>query len=135
MPLEKLNFNLYLNFICQVNENTIFSSWSPLPEQPKAYRVRNMNEFDDEYVDENTNDNDNGFSSLTDVDCQINIDLNVALANSDFLLQRLNSTVSRMSLDEDVCLLDIEDERDLLHEQLPLDTYQNLMLEIQHEYA
>ena len=102
------------------------------------YRVRNMNEFDDEYVDENTPPplyNDNGFSSLTDVDFQIDIDLNVALANSDFLLQRLNSTVSRMSLDEDVCLLDIADERDLLHEQLPLDTYENLMLEIQHEYA
>ena len=76
------------------------------------------------------------FSSLTDLNGQINIDLNVILAKNDFILQRLNSTVtSRMSLDEDICLLDIADERDLLHEQLPLDTYENLMLEIQHEYA
>ena len=106
-----------------------------------AYRD-NMNEYDDE---NNTMQlfsppppplsHDTGFSSLTDVSGQIDIDLNEILANSDFLLQRLNSTVSRMSLDEDVCLLDIEDERDLLYEQLPLDTFENLMLEIQHEYA
>ena len=41
--------------------------------------------------------------------------------------------VSRMSLEEEICF--IEDERDLLHEQLPLDTFENLMREIQDEYA
>ena len=104
-----------------------------------AYRD-NMNEDDDE---NNTMQlfsppplsHDTGFSSLTDVNGQINIDLNDVLAKSDLLLQRLNSTVSRMSLDEDVCLLDMADEMDLLHEQLPLDTFENLMREIQHEYA
>ena len=103
-----------------------------------AYRD-NMNEYDDENYMQLFSPpplyNDTGFSSLTDVNGQIQIDLNEILAKSDFLLQRLNSTVSRMSLDEDVCLLDIEDERDLLHEQLPLDTFENLMREIQHEYA
>ena len=104
-----------------------------------AYRD-NMNEDDDEnsmqlFSPPPPLSHDTGFSSLTDVNGQIQIDLNEILAKSDFLLQRLNSTVSRMSLDEDVCLLDIEDERDLLHEQLPLDTFENLMREIQHEYA
>ena len=103
-----------------------------------AYRD-NMNEDDEENTRQLFSPpplyNDTGFSSLTDVNGQIQIDLNEILAKSDFLLQRLNSTVSRMSLDEDVCLLDIEDERDLLHEQLPLDTFENLMREIQHEYA
>jgi hypothetical protein len=108
-----------------------------------AYR-ENINEYDDDddentmniyssppvaplYLDTNIiNDNMNG---------QINIDLNDVLLKSDLLLQRLNSTVSRMSLEEyDICV-DIEDEQDLLHEQLPLDTFENLMREIQHDYA
>ena len=103
-----------------------------------AYRD-NMNEDDEENTRQLFSppplSHDTGFSSLTDVNGQIQIDLNEILAKSDFLLQRLNSTVSRMSLDEDVCLLDIEDEQDLLHEQLPLDTFENLMREIQDEYA
>ena len=110
-----------------------------------AYR-ENINEYDDKNEANNMNFNSsplpppppppfyldnsssNSFSNHM-FDNNINGQINI-----DFLLQRLNSTVSRMSMDEDICL-DIEDERDLLHEQLPLDTFENLMREIQDEYA
>ena len=52
-------------------------------------------------------------SSVNSIDAQINIDLNEVLAKSQLSLERLNSSVSRMSLDEDSGL-SIEDERDLL---------------------
>ena len=64
--------------------------------------------------------NDNTYS--INIDAQINIDLNDVLSKSELLLERLNSTVSRMSLDEDVSW-EIEDEIDLLlHEQSTFDT-------------
>ena len=97
-------------------DNTMYLNSSPLPPLPPLYL-----------------DNSSSNSFPNDINGQINIDLNDVLLKSDFLLQRLNSTVSRMSLEEDICF--IEDERDLLHEQLPLDTFENLMREIQHEYA
>ena len=111
----------------------------------------NINEYDDEDEENTMNLNsspipppllpplppfyhdNSGNSFPNDINGQINIDLNDGLLKSDLLLQRLNSTVSRMSLEEEICF--IEDERDLLHEQLPLDTFENLMREIQHEYA
>ena len=63
-----------------------------------------------------TNDN-----TSINIDAQIN-DLNDVLSKSELLLERLNSTVSRMSLDEDVSW-EIEDEIDLLlHEQSSFDT-------------
>ena len=98
--------------------NTMNLNSSPLP--PLYLDNSSSNIFPNDMFDNNING-------------QINIDLNDVLLKSDFLLQRLNSTVSRMSLEEDICF--IEDERDLLHEQLPLDTFENLMREIQHEYA
>ena len=52
-------------------------------------------------------------TSVNSIDAQINIDLNDVLVKSQLSLERLNSCVSRMSLDEDAGL-SIEDERDLL---------------------
>ena len=52
-------------------------------------------------------------TSINSIDAQINIDLNDVLVKSQLSLERLNSCVSRMSLDEDAGL-SIEDERDLL---------------------
>ena len=60
-----------------------------------------------------SNNKDTTSISINSLDAQINIDLNEVLVKSQLSLERLNSCVSRMSLDEDAGL-SIEDERDLL---------------------
>ena len=74
-------------------------------EQPFEY-----NSFSNNIDTTTTN---TSISSVNSIDAQINIDLNEVLAKSQLSLERLNSSVSRMSLDEDSGL-SIEDERDLL---------------------
>ncbi len=60
-----------------------------------------------------SNDIDPISISIDSIDAQINIDLNEVLVKSQLSLERLNSCVSRMSLDEDAGW-SIEDERDLM---------------------
>ena len=74
-------------------------------EQPFEY-----NSFSNNIDTTTTN---TSISSVNSIYAQINIDLNEVLAKSQLSLERLNSSVSRMSLDEDAGL-SIEDERDLL---------------------
>ena len=118
------------------NANTNLAVLDNLYSSYDSHAVLSSNDQPFEYNNNNNNNNNNyqSISFSNDINGQIDIDLNDVLLKSDLLLQRLNSTVSRMSLDEDICFT-FEDERDLLHEQLPLDTFENLMREIQHEYG
>jgi hypothetical protein len=80
-------------------------------EQPFEY---NSNYNNTSYQSNSlSNNKDTTSISINRIDAQINIDLNDVLAKSQLSLERLNSCVSRMSLDEDAGL-SIEDERDLL---------------------
>ena len=81
-------------------------------EQPLEYNINyNNNSYQSNSLSNNTDTTTN--TSVNSIDAQINIDLNDVLVKSQLSLERLNSCVSRMSLDEDAGL-SIEDERDLL---------------------
>ena len=81
-------------------------------EQPFEYNSNyNNNSYQSNSLSNNKDTTTN--TSINSIDAQINIDLNEVLAKSQLSLERLNSCVSRMSLDEDAGL-SIEDERDLL---------------------
>ena len=100
------NTNLAVESLYYLDSHAILSS----NDQPFEYNNNNnykSNSFSNDIYNTNTN------TISINLDAQINIDLNDVLLKSELSLERLNSTVSRMSLDEDVSL-DIENERDLL---------------------
>jgi hypothetical protein len=79
-------------------------------EQPFEFNINyNNNSYQSNGLSNNKDPISISFNSL---DAQINIDLNEVLVKSQLSLERLNSCVSRMSLDEDAGL-SVEDERDL----------------------
>ncbi len=79
-------------------------------EQPfECNSIYNNNSYQSNSLSNNIDPISISFNSL---DAQINIDLNEVLVKSQLSLERLNSCVSRMSLDEDAGL-SVEDERDL----------------------
>jgi hypothetical protein len=110
------NTNLAVESLYYLDSHAILSS----NDQPFEYNNNNNNYQSNSFSNDIYNTNTNTIS--INLDAQINIDLNDVLLKSELSLERLNSTVSRMSLDEDVSL-DIENEIDLLlHEQSIFDT-------------
>ena len=94
------------------NANTNLAVLDSLYSSYDSHAVLSSNDQPFEYNNNNNNNNYQSISFSNDINGQIDIDLNDVLLKSDLLLQRLNSTVSRMSLDENVSL-GVEDA--LLH--------------------
>jgi len=106
---ENANTNLVVESLYGFDSSHAFVSSNNV--QPFEY---NSNYSNNSYQSNSlSNDIDPISTSINSIDAQINIDLNEILVKSQLSLERLNSCVSRMSLDKDAGL-SIEDERDLM---------------------